>query len=133
MSSWLRGKRNEDEAMTIRPEVVGLLPPSVRPPETNRFTLPEANVPDDAEDADLDFLAALASEVDRAASPAPAQKQTPLRGASPRIDDMQVFREMKDEGNKTIRFDHQIGDVEMGDLLEELSTVRAALRGRRAA
>jgi hypothetical protein len=134
MSSWLRGRRNEADATAVPPDVVDLLPPSVRRPEAGRFAAPDANVPDDADDADLDFLAALASEIDGKAVPTgDGQPQTPLRGASPRIDDLQVFRQMKDEGDKTIRFDHQVADVEMGDLLEELNTIRAALRGRKAA
>jgi hypothetical protein len=46
---------------------------------------------------------------------------------------MQVFREMKDEGKQTTRYDHHVRDVDMADLLEELTTVQAALRQRRAA
>jgi hypothetical protein len=56
----------------------------------------------------------------------------PLRGANPRFDDMHVFREMKDDGHATERYDFKLNDVDMGDLLEELSTVRAALRRKAA-
>ena len=131
MSTWLRNKRDDDDESTptVRPEVDAALPASVRPPDRNRF----AEGADDADDADLDFLTALAGEVDRATPAAGVPAQMPLRGANPRIDDMQVFREMKDEGDNVVRYNHQVRDVEMGDLLEELNTVAAALRRRRAA
>lgn len=137
MSSWLRNRSKDEDASEkiLRPEVEALLPSSMRQPEVNRLTPLGTVVPDDADDKDLDFLAGLAAEVDRAAAPnaAVAPAPAPLRGASSRIDDLQVFREMKDEGKQAIRFDHQVRDVDMGDLLEELATVQAALRRRKAA
>ena len=136
MSNWLRGKHDEDDTATIRPDVDAALPPSVRRPNAHSFRLPDTATLDDTadgDDTDLDFLTALASEVDRAAPPDSDGAKRPLRGASPRIDDMQVFREMKDEGRKTLRFDHKVRDVEIGDLLEELNTVRAALHLQKAA
>jgi hypothetical protein len=134
MSNWLRDKRKDSEPLTIRPEVEHLLPASVRPPDANRYTAPEGDGADDGEDEDVDFLRSLASEVDRAGSPSTGTRAaiTPLRGASPRIDDMQVFRQMKDEGVVATRYDFHLTDVDLGDLLEELSTVRSALRRKAA-
>ncbi len=137
MSSWLRNRNKDEDApeKILRPEVEALLPSSMRQPEVNRLTPLGTDLPDDVDDKDLDFLAGLAAEVDRAAAPnaAVTLAPAPLRGASPRIDDMQVFREMKDEGKQAIRFDHEVRDIDMGDLLEELATVQAALRRRKAA
>jgi hypothetical protein len=136
MSSWLRKSTNRDEVPApLRPEVEAMLPPSVRHPEANRFTPLGSDAPDDVDDEDLEFLTTLANEVDRAAvsktSAPPAAM--PLRGANSRFDDMQVFRQMKDEGKQVTRYDHNLRDVDMADLLEELSDVQAALRQRRVA
>ena len=139
MSSWLRKSTRDEEPAPLRPDIEALLPPSVRRPEANRFTPLGSDAPDDVDDEDLAFLTTLANEVDRAvvtktaAAPAAAPATAPLRGASSRIDDMQVFREMKDDGKQATRYDHNLRDVDMADLLEELSDVQAALRQRRAA
>ncbi len=136
MTSWLRNGRDDGEGKWIPPEVDAVLPASVRPPEAHRSPLSGSFMTDDVDnedDADLEFLTALVREVDRAAPAPPGHTQVPLRGANPRIDDMQVFREMKSEDNKTPRYDHRVRDVEMADLLEELDTVRAAFRRQRAA
>jgi hypothetical protein len=141
MSSWLRNSKKDkadEEAAPLRSEIAAMLPPSVRNPETNRFTPLGSDAPEDVDDEDLEFLTNIASEVDRAArsgKPTPQAKPVaaPLRGASSRIDDMQVFRQMKDDGKQVTRYDHKVGDVDMADLLEELSDVQAALRQRRVA
>lgn len=134
MSSWLRSKKDEPEPKILRPEVEALLPASARRVDPAMFAAPSDDLPDDADDKDLEFLAALASEVDREAAPASRGPRgaAPLRGANPRFDDMHVFREMQDDGQETKRYDFKLGDVDMGDLLEELSTVRAALRRKAA-
>lgn len=137
MSSWLRNKNKEEvePAKVLPADVEALLPASVRQPDANRFAPLESDPAEDGKDEDLDFLAGLAAEVDRAAAPkaSAAPRSVPLRGASPRIDDLQVFREMKDDGDQKIQFDHHLSEVDMGDLLEELATVQAALRRRKAA
>ena len=135
MSNWLKKPNRNEEPVRVRPDINDVLPPSVRQPEGNRFTPLGSDAPEDVADADLAFLTTLANEVDRAtvtkslAKPAAA----PLRGASSRIDDLQVFREMKDDGKEATRFDHNLRDVDMADLLEELSDVHAALRQRKVA
>ncbi len=135
MSSWLKNPRKDEEARPLRPEVEAMLPPSVRHPEANRFTPLGSDAPEDVDDEDLEFLTKLANEVDRATAPKASARPaaTPLRGASSRIDDLQVFREMKDESTQATRYDHHVRDVDMADLLEELTTVQAALRQQRAA
>ena len=134
MSSWLRQKSEDDKPKALRPEVEALLPASARAIDPAMFTASRDDLADDADDKDLDFLAALAGEVDREAAPAPGgpSAPAPLRGANPRFDDMHVFREMKDDGQAPTRYDFHLNDVDMGDLLEELSTVRAALRRKAA-
>ena len=136
MSSWLRKRKDDVEPVRVLPpDLEALLPSSVRPPDANRVAPLEPDAIDDEPDEDLNFLAGLVAEVDRAAKPNAADvvAPVPLRGASPRIDDLQVFREMKADASERIQFDHRLSDVDMGDLLEELSTVRAALRRRKAA
>lgn len=134
MSSWLRSKNGEPEPKVLRPEVEALLPASARRVDPAMFAAPSDDFADDADDKELEFLAALAGEVDREAAPAPADSRAavPLRGANPRFDDMHVFREMKGDGLAPTRYDFKLNDVDMGDLLEELSTVRAALRRKAA-
>jgi hypothetical protein len=133
MSSWLRSKSDVPEPKVLRPEVEALLPASARRVDPAMFAPPD-DPTDDADDRELEFLAALAGEVDREATAAPAGSRAavPLRGANPRFDDMHLFREMKDEGFAPTRFDFKLNEVDMGDLLEELSTVRAALRRKAA-
>lgn len=135
MSSWLRKTNRNEEPIRVRPDINDVLPPSVRHPEGNLSTPLGSDAPQDVDDADLAFLTTLANEVDRATATKSLAKPVaaPLRGASSRIDDLQVFREMKDDGKEATRFDHNLRDVDMADLLEELSDVQAALRQRRAA
>lgn len=141
MSSWLRkGHRNDDEAPAIRPDIEALLPASVRRPEAHRLMPLESDVPDDAHDEDLDFLATLVEEIDRkpqavkpARPPAFGPAVSAKRAAEHRMDELRVFRDMKDDGRAPARHDFLLDNVDMDDLLEELSTVRAALRRRKAA
>jgi hypothetical protein len=109
-------------------EARDVLPASVRPPGARSFD----GVDEDGDAADLEFLASLAIEVDSEREDGAAAQQ-PLRGASPRFDDMEVFRESKTEAEKTFRYDHRVPDLDLGDLLEELNTVSAALRRQKAA
>jgi hypothetical protein len=140
MSSWLRkGHRDDDETLAIRPDIEALLPASVRRPEAHRLTPLGSDMPDDSYDEDLDFLATLVEEIDRepqavkraatAFGPAVSAK----RAAEHQLDDLRVFRDMKDEGRVSARHDFMLSDVAIDDLLEELSTVRAALTRRKAA
>lgn len=141
MSSWLRKEhKNTDEAPAIRPDVERLLPASVRPPEAHRPMLLDSDVPDDERDEDLDFLATLVEEIDgtpQAVKAAPATAFGPAvsarRAAEHQVDELRVFRDMKDDGRTLARHDFLVDNVEMDDLLEELSIVRAALRRRKAA
>ena len=134
MSSWLRSKSDEPEPKVLRPEIEALLPASARRVDPAMFAAPSDDSTDDDDDRELEFLTALASEVDREAAPASAEPSptAPLRGTNPRFDDMHLFREMKDDSQAPTRYDFKLNDVDMGDLLEELSTVRAALRRKAA-
>ena len=140
MSNWRRkGHRDDGEAPAIRADIEALLPASVRRPEANRLTPLGSDMPDDAHDEDLDFLAALVEEIDhkpQAIKPPPARfgpAGGAKRAAEHQVDELRVFRDMKDEGRVSARYDFMLNDVEMDDLLEELSTVRAALRRRKVA
>jgi hypothetical protein len=142
MSNWLRNKghRDDREALAVRPDIEALLPASVRRPEANRLAPLGGDMPDDSYDEDLDFLATLVEEIDRkpqAVKPPPATMFGPAvsakRAAEHRMDDLRVFRDMKDEGRVSNRYDFNLNDVDMDDLLEELSTVRAALGRRKVA
>jgi hypothetical protein len=133
MSTWLRKRKDEDGPAAGWPEVEAFVPASARHPEANRFTPPGSDMPDD-HDEDLEFFATLVKEVDGPPRPLAAPRRAPRldTGADPRIDDMQLFRDMKDEGTQPARFDFRMRDVDMGDLLEELATVQAALRRKAA-
>lgn len=140
MSSWLRKGHNDDgDALVIRPDIEALLPASARRPEANRLTPLGSDMPDGSYDEDLDFLATLVEEIDRkpqAVKPPPpafGPAVSAKRAAEHQMDDLRVFRDMKDEGRVSTRYDFMLNDVPMDDLLEELSTVRAALRRRKAA
>ncbi len=141
MGGWLKAKKQEAAPLVPREEVNAFVPASAREPESDRFAPPVSDVSetDDADhDEDLDFLKSIARSVEEpsksvgqyietsAVDPRPRQTQQQM------LDEMQVFREMKtDLGD--VKFDFKLPDVDMADLLEELSTTASALRQRKAA
>lgn len=116
-------------------EYAAYVPASVRVPETQRFTPLETD--DDAPDEDLDFLSSLAGEIDRAR---PSVKKRDDLSVNQKMidrkpDTLEIFRDFAPdlEDRTTIRDFITIPDVEMSDVLEDLATVAAALRLRKAA
>lgn len=111
------------------------LPASVRVPELQRLAIFDDAEPD-GPDEDLEFLTALASEVDATArQKRPARAQSQNDKMIDHKDEMQVFRELAPEPDYRTPVSQviQINDVEIDDLLEDLSTTAAALRRRKAA
>jgi hypothetical protein len=104
---------------------------------TERYRLGEPNLDADAEeeDEDLAFLSTLVSQAEREASqpreaPAPRPRRFSVQ-ADPSLD---VFRETAVERQRPrVLRNMRVEDVEIDDLLEQLSTTAAALRRRRAA
>jgi hypothetical protein len=139
-------KRDQEAAPT--PPAVSIdearhfLPSSAKSPDAQRLNLfdPDEEI-DESEDEDLAFLQSLTAEV--AATPRPEEPKpkraepsgpAPVAGASRQADDLDVFREIaalrqRSELAKQLRVDN----VDMGDLLEDLQTTRAALRHHRKA
>lgn len=127
------------------------VPASARAPEHQRFANYDV-LEDDEHDGDVAFLEQLAGQIpDREPAkrqPAPNSDAAPPQAAllrrSPREravmpkpakpDNLQVFRDTPIEAEKPdiARVVH-IDDTDMGDLLESLHTVAAALRRRKAA
>jgi hypothetical protein len=145
MGGWLRPKKDEAEPLVAPDEVKAYVPSSVRGPEGNRFTPLGSDMPeiDDEDDEDLEFLESIARSVEDAPDsvgqfvgtgalkPRAQQGERSSATASP-LDDMHVFREMKgDLGD--MKYDFKLADVDMADLLEDLSTTASALRQRKAA
>lgn len=151
MAGWLRPKQDEAEPLVAAEEVRAYVPASARGPEGNRFTPLGSDMPDvedDEDDEDIEFLESIARSVEeapksvgqfvgtgalkaRAPASAPGPKREVHAKASA-LDDMHVFREMKGELGD-MKYDFHLADVDMADLLEDLSTTASALRQRKAA
>jgi hypothetical protein len=115
-----------------------LVPSSAKSPDAQRRTLfdPDEEI-DESADEDLAFLHSL---IDGDATPvAPTTPRTPPEprhepDIARRGDDLDVFREMAALRQRVELTKHlRVDDVDMGDLLEELQTTRAALRHLRKA
>jgi hypothetical protein len=116
------------------------LPSSAKSPDAQRLNLfnPDEEL-DETTDEDLAFLNSLIADSSPAPAPTPAPKaardpRPTVAPAENRDDDLEVFREIaamrqKSELARQLRVD----DVDIGDLLEDLQTMRAALRHRKAA
>ncbi|HYM16085.1 MAG TPA: hypothetical protein VEZ14_11045 [Dehalococcoidia bacterium] len=146
-----RRSKVEPQIQVDPEEVRALLPASVRHPEANRFTpLGSDFAGEEGTDEDLDFLTALVESVDReeagpglpAARPAPPPAHKPsIQRMAPRAeamvlaepDHLSLFRETKVDLRERTRANVTVDDVDLGDLLEDLETTRAALRRRKAA
>jgi len=151
MAGWLRRPQRreaEDQASdNRRDEVESLLPASVKYPETNRFTPLGSDFEGEDEDTDedIEFLEAIVRAVEGAA-PAPVATAAPTtlllhtpapsrRIPQPSEDDLALFREVRSEHDErdAVTRHVRLDDVDMADLLDELSTTAAALRRRKAA
>lgn len=114
-----------------------MLPSSARSPEAQRLNLfdPDEELDED-NDEDLAFLTSLISDGPPAA-PArpPAPGDQPRHAASDETPDgLDVFREIAALRQRTeLARQLRVDNVEMGDLLEDLHTMRAALLHRRRA
>jgi hypothetical protein len=134
----------ESPSSVSRAELQELLPASVRQPEVNRFKPLDIDPGDaadsDAPDEDLQFLESLANAVDNgSATPSrpmhftkpqlggPEQKPAQDEGA------MEMFRNTQIARDERVRPNITVPDVELGDLMEDLATLRTALRQRKAA
>ena len=145
MGGWLRPKKEVAEPLVAPDEVMAYVPSSVRGPEGNRFTPLGSDMPemDGEDDEDLEFLESIARSlketpdsvgqfVGTGALKPRAQQGERTQQPPPALDDMHVFREMSgDLGD--MKYDFKLPDVDMADLLEDLSTTASALRQRKAA
>ncbi|MEX2226084.1 MAG: hypothetical protein WEB52_06520 [Dehalococcoidia bacterium] len=107
------------------------VPSSAQSPDARRFSLfnPEEEI-DESNDEDLVFLASLVDATNAPVKKPEAQPQP----AEQRMDDMEVFRESAALRQRTeIAKQLKVDNVDMGDLLEDLQTTRAALQHRRKA
>ncbi len=151
MAGWLRKTKDQlnGQPLVDPREVDALLPASVKQPELNRFTPLETDIAE-GEDGDIEFINSLLTQVEKDAAPtaasAPSMRVPSHTGqaAAARInaqmvdrsdDNMQAFRDMASQKEVDVRMHRTftVPDVEMSDLLEELSTVAAAMRQRKAA
>ena len=151
MNLFKRNQEREDEAekidMISLPDARPFVPSSAKTPDAQRLNVfnPDDEI-DEAADEDLAFLHSLIGDGTPKQSAKKAQRrqtvrpqmasskddadETPTRGT----DDLDVFREvaaMRQPAELARQF--HIGDVDMGDLLDDLQTTRAALRHRRKA
>jgi hypothetical protein len=135
-----RNNKPQPQRSVSREEVESLLPASVRHPEANRFTpLGSDFAGEEGSDEDIEFLESIVKEVELQEIVQPRRlvtKAAPVK--TPVIsqeDAMSFFRE-KDadrEERARDRIHVEVEEVEMFDLLEDLSTTAAALRRRKAA
>jgi hypothetical protein len=135
MTGWLKGRDEESERRRMRRDAAEYVPRSVRPPDAQR--LAPADLEDEAEgpDADLAFLASLASEAiaadDGLTSHGPPE---PTARPAAQDDDLRLFKESRLVPARRVPPAAALApDVEIADLVEDLSTVAAALRLRKAA
>lgn len=136
MAGWLRKQRDDEDERIRRADLGELLPASVFRPETARLTPLGSDMPDDAPDVDLEFLSGLAQEVDAERARLGNEAAAGASTAGERSDEaLQFFRDMSNERDQDVvrRYNFHLADVEIADLLEDLSTTAAALRARRAA
>jgi hypothetical protein len=132
--SWLRKGRDPDEFELEEPRSEALYVPASQRPRP----MPEVNLDDgDGSDEQVEFLASLVNEIDREQS-APAAETAPSTRFNRRRmdtdDDMWAFRETvttTDPYEGLRKYTAQ--EVELDELIDDLSLTMAALRHRRAA
>ena len=118
------------------------VPASARPQEMQRLhALNALDDETDGPDEDIEFLASLVEEIERqptnvADQPVRPAWTAPIETVKVASDEekFNVFRAMRDEPDR-VRTSDDLGvpDVDMDDLLEDLSTTAAAIRRRKAA
>ena len=117
----------------------GYVPASARAPEP--VTVNVDDIEGDA-DADIDFLATLAAQVERQQRKRPMGIEEERRKARLQVQSvtlpeevqLDVFREMQRHSERRLRSDAlPVPHVELADLIDELETTRLALRQRLAA
>jgi hypothetical protein len=151
MRGLFQRKKADDEGHIDRREVEALLPASVRHPEANRFTPLGSDFDgDETSDEDIEFLTSLVESLDREqiAPALPVVRPTPPPARRPAIpavvppsdtdvftqpDHLQLFRDMQPDDKDRRTTNIKVDDVDLGDLLEDLSTTMAALRRLKAA
>jgi hypothetical protein len=129
-------RRQEDDSAPGAPGKARRYVPASLVPRPSRDTL-SLEVADDAEDSDLAFLQALLLEDEDdgdAPEPPPAAARRGHVEAAPEHDDLEPFRERRIERDERVHErSRHIADVPMAHLVDELETVAAALRRRKAA
>jgi len=117
-------------------DIRAFIPASVRPPDRSMILTAQIEPPEtDAPDDDVRFLESLVASVELPAPAPGAQRQALPRVVAPRDEDaaLEYFREMKAARTEPERRTFDVPDVDLDDLLEDLSTTAAALRQRKAA
>lgn len=112
------------------------VPASARSPESMRAMYAYDGSPLDENDEDVDFIANLAREAEASIVP-PEEEVRPApvrRFTVPADDRLDAFREIQPERPRPrVLTSIGVDDVDMDDLLVQLSTTVAALRLRKAA
>ena len=118
----------DDELTERQPPRQSLVPASARRPERQRLNI----FTDEDDGQDLDFLKAIARQAETAT---PAAPSTSSAATGERAGDhLEVFRELAPAVERPkVMTTVRVPEIEMADLLDELSTMAAALRLRRAA
>ena len=148
MRLFRRDAKSPRQKAISREEIESLLPASVRHPEVNRFTpLGSDFAGEEGSDEDIEFLESIVKAVEHPEyMPAPAPGRiTPkppaavpaaaVPAAATQDEALEFFRDMQAERDESQqqRVKIKVDDIEMFDLLEDLSTTAAALRRRKAA
>lgn len=111
------------------------VPASARSPESMRGTAYDGGPLDEA-DEDVDFIASLAREAaETVTTPSPARQPAPVKRFTVPVDDaLDAFRDIRVERPRPrVLTSIGVDEVDMDDLLVQLSTTAAALRLRKAA
>jgi hypothetical protein len=129
MGAWLR--RRDEDGSTDRRGIRAAMPASVRVSAAQRDM--RLGIDIDEDDADVEFLSSLVEEVARDTGETTAGNQPAYSRSVERTDGLDAFREMADDRARIERFDFGIPEIDMDDLLEDLTTTALALRRRKAA
>lgn len=138
MNPFRRSRALEEQLGVDVGEVDGYVPSSAKAPEWQRFA-PVRLDDVDEDDQDVAFLASLTAQVEqggeeRAAEPARRGQLEHAPAPRTGADDLQVFRAFAHETPAESVLSHiRVQDVEIAELLDELQTMRAAIRQKRAA
>jgi hypothetical protein len=131
--AWLRKSQDHTDAAERIPASPAWVPASMRPRPDPALSLAEDP---EADDDEMRFIASLVEEVDAdAVALRPGDAPPALRPR--RVDDDAVLSVFRDSAPEYDPYEgvrkHRIPEVEIVDLVDELSTTAAALRRRRAA